>query len=143
MSNYPPGVTGNEWQIAGGVDVTLQVTCGTVGFDVLPQPMVDEMVGTVREYLKTPRTLRSLSGRPGTWRTETPDEQIARVLAYLETAVVEVEKARVNVAEECKFEGEVDAEVFDLTACWTCPWCGAEHEDDRAFEPDPDAGKDD
>lgn len=35
MSNYPPGVTGNEWQIAGPREWDMSVECSSEGFTAI------------------------------------------------------------------------------------------------------------
>lgn len=57
MSNYPPGVTGNEYEIAGGEEVELTVTvscdnkeCAQYGIDIDDQEVLAEAYGGVVSY---------------------------------------------------------------------------------------------
>lgn len=89
--NYPPGVTGREWQIAGpSAEYPQQVVC--------------------------------------------EEQDVTLKIVDTRGKVVEVE------VEQCPFEGEVDVAVYGRTTyCWTCPFCGREHEDEiEESGPDPD-----
>jgi hypothetical protein len=57
MSNYPPGVTGNEYEIAGGVETELTITascenteCAEYGADVDDQEVLAEAYGGTVTY---------------------------------------------------------------------------------------------
>lgn len=43
LSNYPPGVTGNEWQIAGGKELTVTRECKGTEARVYPACLVDQL----------------------------------------------------------------------------------------------------
>lgn len=134
LSNYPPGVTGNEPQIAGGTDVVVEVTCGAEPFDVYPAAAVDDLLRSLADVLNGRRTVRTeVRGR---WREETETEQVLRAKNRLAVALIGVAAMKFEQPEPCRFVGQVDAEVFEGTLCWECPSCGTKHEDDRFNEPD-------
>lgn len=136
---YPPGVTGNEPQIAGSVDLVVEKQCGSDGIDVYPKLLVDELIGNVSQVLTSRRTVRQEGDG---LREETNKERLLRAQNELLRMREELDRAGMTTDDACTFDGEVDAQVWNFTLTWTCPWCGAEHEDDRHFERDPDEGRD-
>lgn len=138
MSNYPPGVSGNEWAIAGpSYERDEARTCGQEDvtlrtLSALGKRKIEESI----EALATCPECRVMkyahkmdcSQRGG------PTTAPAAIRAFLTTALSEVEE---TVVPTCPL---VDEEVTvwggdDGLLHWTCPVCGHEHEE----EPD-DAG---
>mgnify|MGYP001278405177 CR=1 FL=1 len=107
LSNYPPGVTGNEFQISGPdfeQEVDQECLSDT---QVVPVSLFDEMWEYVRKYL-------------------VPDDDREHVLDKLE--MFNLLRSQSETEGTCGFEGEALTLGYRGNYWWTCPACGAEHE---------------
>ena len=115
MSNYPPGVTGNEFEIAGPQwEDTVERVCEAQ--DVSVRVIERDVADAIKHWQQSRKT---------------DDEARAQqsMLWMLRDALVDDFDA-----EQCQFEGKVDAWGYGGVTHWTCPKCGTEHEE----EPDED-----
>ena len=125
MSNYPAGVTGREFAIAGyDSEEDAERECGKYG--------------TVKVF--TREAAREVE-RIKVLLAEIADGRKPATLAA--TLVVSLDyllKYRINTVdiEECPFVGEVAIGWYDGQGDWECPLCGHEHR-----EPAPEADPDD
>lgn len=103
LSNYPPGVTGNEIQIAGpSWEGEITRTCTAEDVEV--------------EILGTDALALLAENRAGRTTTMVVDFVRSAYSAYL---------------PECPFiDGEVYAWAYDGVLSWTCPVCGGEYEEE-------------
>lgn len=109
MSAYPPGVTGNEPEIAGNPEVTMVMDCDSLTDLYAKQPLVDLQA----------RAEEALAGRRS--------KDVEKVLREF----VEAVRNGDTQADCCAFSGEVEGALVDRdTFVWTCPWCGTDHESD-------------
>lgn len=115
-SNYPPGVTGNEPEIAGRPMRTMNVDCEQESLDMVPAHWAREVV----KDLASPHPTRR------DW------EELADLLA----------DSGWTVETECGFGGDVEVEVEGNTAYWECPRCGQDNEYELDDGPDPDEQRD-
>jgi hypothetical protein len=127
MSNYPPGVTGNEYEISGpDWEGTLEVKC----------PNQEAQLEVVSKEMSV------LLDRYRTAVVADDGEEVFRCLRDLKYMIVSEPKAMLTAP--CAFVGEVDAAGYQGKTWWTCPLCGAENEEEPYDdydppEPDPDA----
>lgn len=121
--NYPPGVTGNEWQIAGYPEGVWHGECQASEYNVAPLYLVETAIERIR------LGLTATSSR-------TYEERVYDVLVRVEQGLrVLWDDARPD-GSQCDWEGDVDA-VFTLdTVEWECPRCGTAHEDERPIPED-------
>lgn len=112
-SNYPPGVTGNEPEIAG-----------------YPTS------ASIRECQAEAATLTRYSVLDVVRSVDLSDPSRARDL--LKAAIDALPTDEDGV---CMYEGPVEVEHVGDIDFWECPNCGAEHEDE-ADGPDPDEQRD-
>ena len=109
MSNYPPGVTGNELEIAGpdweGETERACTSRGEVELEVLS---CEDLA-----------TLRRWAARDITETITTYD--LRRLVGGIITTLL----------PKCDWEGEVEAWSYGGTLHWTCPLCGYEQEEDQ------------
>ena len=141
--NYPPGVTGNEREIAGGDAFTATVKCDAPAMNVYPKMTVDTVLYEITQAVEHPKTVRRSHNVDG-WRLQNAHEQIVDLRAILARAKEALDMDMFESQEPCTFEGEVDAEVYDGIVEWECPLCGTEHSDDAYFDqPDDPDRKDD
>lgn len=116
MSNYPPGVTGNEPAIAGHPEGNYRVS-ECKGYMPESSRAVPEHI--ISEIL----TLQEAIGR---------NEPVQPRLERLRLEMLAMPQA---VDVECNYEGDVDAYFSGgpsaYTVYWTCPRCGSEQEEDR------------
>lgn len=113
MSNYPPGVTGNEYEIAGPDyerDEERECTMQDAVIRVVNHESYDVYVAQIERMLVT---------------DETPDP--AALLRYLQGVKDSVMKLDV---EYCPFEGYVTVQGYGGMEWWDCPVCGHRHEED-------------
>lgn len=122
MTNYPPGVTGSEWAIAGpAFENDEHRTCGVenVTLVTMPEGAAAAINKVVNEMLKP-----EVAENRAAWASR------------LQVAMADVEETEVA---ECPFEGEVTVwgDEFGVPH-WTCPVCGNEHEEDPREPGDDD-----
>lgn len=117
MSNYPPGVTGREWQIAGpDYEGPMMRRCEADDVRWVAAVVVTSRMQEIQRLTE----MRKDALRPDYFDTE-----IARQVAAL------LEPPDEQVTEgPCEWEGEVDVQVYGTTATWDCPRCGTTHEDE-------------
>ena len=124
VSNYPPGVTGNEPEIAGYDEGVRHVECDEEATAVYAHE-VKSLVSEAAFRLE----IAARSASEGVLAESLPVvvERIARQMRSDVLALAEAEET-----VECGFVGEVDV-VYgaDRTAfAWDCPRCGYEHEEE-------------
>jgi hypothetical protein len=125
MSNYPPGVTGNEPQIRGlGERTTHKVCVNSDGFTatLMTTDLKDSIV-RLAELLKHDVTIASL-------------KSAANSVVFFAS----VYEPQMDI-DDCPFEGEVDTQIDQWIEFWDCPVCGKEHQEDLEM-PEPDYEKD-
>lgn len=127
MSSYPPGVTGNEPQIAGYPSTMVARTCRDARGEAtrtewLPVARIREEIDHIATSLHAALT--------------NPDAAQGHVLqagwplAALRQATFD------DAAEfECDFDGDVEVELHGSTEVWRCPTCWTLHEEDATPEP--------
>lgn len=137
-SNYPPGVTGNEWHIRGPDEATLERNCDQdAELPVLGKELQGTLkyvfgvlVDVVEKYV--PNSQVSSRGIPCSPLSDNK-EALLRWIGELRTEVAQLPTVEVD---ECPFQGKVDAQMTDVIF-WECPVCGYEHEEDiPEYEPD-------
>lgn len=136
--NLPPGVTGHEREIEGADEIRISGVCDKVGIAVYPKYMVDELVQDMKAMVVWPKTV-GVDEVGGGWRLETTDEVRVRVRKRFHEMIASLDSNDEIVAQiPCGFDGDVDADGWNDVAAWTCPRCGAEHEQEIASDPDVD-----
>lgn len=114
LSNYPPGVTGHELEIAGpDWEGEIEVTCGTE----------DVMVAMLAvDDLETMKRIAAVKGAQGAGKQRDADViqmTMRRALSRLVTLDLKV----------CPFVGSVEAWRYGGVTHWACPVCGVEHDE--------------
>lgn len=116
---YPPGVTGNEPQIAGYPEIEMEVECGESDTYFLGLYQVREMImdlgfagqGTVEMCMTAKDVLDGIDG--------------------------------LDIAErDCSWQGTVAVEIEGDQAYWNCPRCGSSQSEQIETGPDPDDERD-
>lgn len=129
---YPPGVTGNEWQIAGTPETSEHVEC-TAEIVVAPTYLVTEAMEDLNKLVLRLRGM-ILADAPA------DKKLLEKHTLGIEIRLLKLkEELDTGMEAECNFEGDVDGQIRggDLFV-WTCPRCGTENEKDVDFGPDPD-----
>ena len=136
-SNYPPGVTGREPQIAGpDAEREEEHTCGAKDIELrnINQQAIDSLM-TARAKL----VALTQYSFPGDIPQLSPKEkrQIAvdvyRLLNQVGYGISD------GATVDCPFTGDVTVEYIGGTGWWECPLCGTEHEIEWDDPRDPDA----
>jgi hypothetical protein len=109
MTNYPPGVTGNEWQIAGPDEREVLVKCESEGFnlrtiDIYGMNQINAAIEDLQNGAMSPQTALSR-------------------LRQVKATIMEV-----DIEVECPFMGEVTVFRTDGPWTWECPVCRVTHE---------------
>jgi hypothetical protein len=128
MSNYPAGVTGREFAIAGyDSEEEAYRECGKYG-------VVHVFTDDARREIERIKVLLAEIAEG-----KKPTSLAATLIVNLNYLV----KHRVNgvEVEECPFAGDVTISWYGKQGDWTCPLCSYEHHED-APEPDEDWGRD-
>jgi hypothetical protein len=123
VSNYPPGVTGNEPQIAGYPEGARVMTCSKYfdGAKIAPVHLGDELLA-IQLLIQEGKT----------------DAAVAAVTRLTRDALDMPEAEET----ECGFEGEADCMFGEGMIWWTCPRCDQENETEMDDERDEDDGRD-
>ena len=128
MSNYPPGVTGNEPQIRGWDDeIDETVECGKGGYVKVFTADADREIKRIKALLAE----IAEGAKPAS---------LAATLVVNLDYLVKYHIEGVEV-EDCPFTGDVTVCWSGKRGYWTCPLCGSEHEIE-AYEPDEDWNSD-
>ncbi len=114
MSNYPPGVTGREPEIAGYPERTEKVECRSTTTAFYRREVLDVLAEVRRTCANT--------------------DQIGVVAHFRE----KLEGLTETPELDCEWEGEVEGWPNGDDFEWTCPRCGNEQVEEGLYEPDPD-----
>lgn len=129
-SNYPPGVSGREYPIAGpDKEFDAERTCGQqdVTLRVLSEYGKDRIEKAV-EALDTCTECRQpkFAHKMDCSQRSGPTSAIPAIRAFLSAALAEVEEVTVP---ECPFaDDDVTVQFYGGVETWTCPVCGYDHE---------------
>lgn len=110
-SNLPPGVTGNEYEIAGpDFERDEERACMIRDLDVR----------TISSYgeSRIKHAIEQLSGAAN----------VMVAVGYLRTALLDIN--HVEMDAECPFEGVVTVTGYQGVVTWECPLCRFVHEDE-------------
>ena len=119
MSNYPPGVTGNEYEIAGGEETEEYWQCeGMVSAITVSMPTIQDM----SEQIFTVFT--KLREHSYTSYQELVNQNVRSIKRTLEDLIHSDEVVEVD----CGFNGTVLMERYKNKKWWSCPNCRTEHE---------------
>lgn len=144
MSNYPPGVTGNEYPIAGpDREWDDYRECESEGFSILTITGYGKhrVAEAIEKVLQTQRAISTLpvhqrESVKDPYRV-TPDTGFVRAdeidlagltvaVAYLRAALSDIES--VDVDGKCPFGGDVTLQTYNGIESWECPVCRETHE---------------
>lgn len=113
--SYPPGVTGNELEIAGpSWEGTVERECEQQNVSMMAAPT--DLVEALDDLLtKADGVFERLS--------------VGRLVRLLKDAPL----VQIDV-EQCQFNGKADAWEYGGVLHWTCPLCGWEYEEEPDVE---------
>jgi len=118
MSNYPPGVTGNEYEIAGpDAEFEEEFECWNENFSYVR--ISEYAFNYCSEFGKKVNRTEEI---------EKAKDGIYRHLAHLNSLFNMPEIAPEVIVEKCDFDGVVLKESFRGTTYWSCPKCGKSYE---------------
>lgn len=119
-SNYPPGVTGSEYEIAGpDYEDVEQKVCGAEGVKLI----------TISEAGRAAAVLVGIELRRLAANLELTPESIRSEILRVQLAAAGIDAEEAEV-ERCPFEGGVDVQGYRGQKWWTCPVCRTEHEEE-------------
>lgn len=125
MSNYPPGVTGREFEIAGpDYEEDRHLACEAEGVAVA---VVD--AGARVALKQSTEYVANALAALDSGDAETAARWLRNASARLPMAVAEVVDIGV-----CPFEGDVTVAGYHGEETWTCPLCETEHTTDAVGE---------
>lgn len=113
---YPPGVTGNEPEIAGYPEGSEMVYCQS------------SYVPAIYLHGLEQATAEAQAQRQRGEKWGIVEEQIAGLTKAVDVLIAAIRDGE-QVTVECDFGGEVDGYYVDDLFCWTCPTCGSEQEE--------------
>jgi hypothetical protein len=119
MSNYPPGVTGNEYEIAGADEEWVEErACNNEEFDYV---------------MVSPEAFKYASQLGSKYWSLTEQDQIAKEigkhLRQLNSLFNVTGGNSVVQYGKCGFVGDVMLESYRDTIYWTCPICAKDYEE--------------
>ena len=119
MNNYPPGVTGDEYEIAGGVETEEYGECeGMVTAINVSMPTIQDMSEDIFTVFTKLREYNYTSYQA------LVDQKVKSIKRTLEDLTHSNEAAEVD----CGFYGNVLMESYKNKKWWSCPNCRADHE---------------
>lgn len=111
MSNYPPGVTGNEYEIAGpDWEGEVEVSCDAQNVQLYVLSGEADTALTLMTRLRVDDPVGAAT--------------LPRLVQTVRNGLIEVP------LDECPFEGEVYGWAFHGVLTWVCPLCQTEHQED-------------
>lgn len=118
-SNYPPGVTGHELEIAGpDWEGEIERACSTRNIEM--DMFTDEDVALIRRVALA----TGGQGRGKRRDADVMQHSLRGALSRMITVTLDT----------CPFEGEVAAWRYERVLHWMCPLCGAEYSEDENGE---------
>ena len=127
-SNYPPGVTGNEYAISGpDYEETETKACPNEACAFVPLAQVNDGLADVQHWLMQM-----------SFRSQPLSEQIDKAVADLTKLLGALDQ----VEMPCDWTGEVDVQGYQGQKWWNCPRCGTEHTEESDEEDPRDYGDD-
>jgi predicted RNA-binding Zn-ribbon protein involved in translation (DUF1610 family) len=119
MSNYPPGVSGLEYEIAGpDNEWEDEFECENLSLKYIriPEHVFEYCSSVGKRVYRTSEIAES-------------KENIYQILARLNVMFNSPEIGREVITEECGFIGTVLKESYKNQIWWTCPNCGKGYEE--------------
>jgi hypothetical protein len=110
MSNYPPGVTGNEYAISGPEferDEYRECPTSNVTIRTVPKQTEVRIKAAIDQLRNNPRSQ-------------------SQVIMHLQFALSDIEDVEID---ECPFAGDVTVQGYDGIMSWECPVCRVDHEE--------------
>jgi hypothetical protein len=130
MTDYPPGVSGNEPEIVGWQEHVEYVSCNLISdLVVVPAEIAEEIAATARQVERSTRIVAvdDLSGVDARRRVRVRDQQLVDLAAAV--------AAFPTTYASCPFVGDrIVRSAPGLVSYWTCPICSTVHE----WEDEPD-----
>jgi len=117
--NYPPGVTGNEYEIAGGDEFEEHFDCeNVIDYHMVDDRHIEKLLVTINY------ALNSLTQERSKWvenQMRSNLEEMSRIFGsiYLEET---------SLNNDCGFSGVVLKEAYKDEVWWECPNCEKRHE---------------
>jgi hypothetical protein len=119
MNNYPPGVTGAEYEIAGGIETEEYWQCeSTVKAITISMPTILDMSEDIFTVFTQLRDHNYISYRA------LVDQKVRNIKRKLEDLTHSDDAIEVD----CGFYGTVLMESYKNKKWWSCPNCRKEHE---------------
>lgn len=130
MSNYPPGVTGNEYAIAGpDYEAEEDRDCAEECAEFVSLTHVDAFLGDLARRLLE-AAAHGAQGSSFEAAMKSGADGVKVALGELKALAVD---------KPCEFSGEVMVTGYGGQRWWTCPSCGSETTEDAAEMEDPRA----
>ena len=121
MSNYPPGVTGNEYEIAGGNEFEEHFDCSAEMECVM---LTRRQIYSLSDHALTLYNEFKREGTIGEYSINTRLKKLMHELnGYYHSDEL--------VVKDCDFSGVVLKEEYRGTVCFECPKCEKTYEKDR------------
>jgi hypothetical protein len=121
MSNYPPGVTGNEYEIAGGNEFEEHFDCSA---EIEYVTLTRKQLYKLSDYALT---LFNEFKREGSISEYSIETRLKKLMHELN----EYYHSDELVVKDCDFSGVVLKEEYRGTVCFECPKCETAYEKDR------------
>jgi hypothetical protein len=119
MSNYPPGVTGNEYEIAGGKESEENFDCNaTANYISITKHEMNDLSDYVLTMLNEYKRSGNLS-----------EFWIANYMKPLLRKMYDYMSSFETYDSDCNYSGIVLKEGFQDTVSWECPKCGKDYQE--------------
>ena len=120
MSNYPPGVTGNEYEIAGpDREWSEEFECSNEEFEyVMITPYAYEFCSELGNKIY------SIKGK------EDLQTNLYKYISMINSMFNMSDITTETQVKKCGFVGEVDKQSYGGQIWWECPQCGKEYEEE-------------
>lgn len=125
-SNYPPGVTGNEYEIAGAdYEVEDTFVCNNVVTYVKVDSKIANHISYIRERMRGKIDTMNINDK-------------LEMYKWLDILQMDINNASKPFDEVCGYDGEIIKEAYKGMLYWECPNCRKTYEEEIYEDIDPE-----
>lgn len=123
--NYPPGVTGNEYEIAGGDEFEEHFDCeNVIDYYTIDSRIIENLLGALNYCLNVLNHEKSEYVERPKWVENTMRSRLDEVSKTFQEIFI----SQTALQSDCGFSGDVLKESYRNEIWWECPECNDKNE---------------